>query len=330
MAATKYTYSISNDFLNSIVESTALTSQIQLSSITRVLDYINTIGDDCDIWFLDTLTSGDVTTLSGVVAAHDGTALPSTAEQVELSEEYRDRSGKLRVQQTSRKLGMKTYFTGAGDDLTSVSDVGGGELLAIDHTISGSTTQSVTIDFNIVENETWVHEGYISWKNSHHDTVTFEMVASTVDYTASSGTYYNLYGGYLVIPAAGDGTIAITSDITTHSGGLVYMPLNDLGEAPTAYWNADWNSTTNQFENIAAAPAGNGQYNMFTVSVTLAKFANRLPLLKDGFMMLQTSDVEQLGQGMRFKLTGTTDTSHIGDHDWSLAGILTMFREKTV
>jgi len=115
MASAKYTYSVSNDFPNSAVESTALTSQIQASSITRVLDYINTSVDDCDIWFLDILTAEDITTLSGVVAAHDGTALPVTTAPTMAD-------GRPIVMSNSRPVGYQTIFTMAGDTASGIGD----------------------------------------------------------------------------------------------------------------------------------------------------------------------------------------------------------------
>lgn len=76
---TKYTYSIQNDFPNHIVASDRLTLEINQSTIVTALDYINTSGDNCDIWFKDVLSVGDQTTLSGVVAAHSGLPLSGTA-----------------------------------------------------------------------------------------------------------------------------------------------------------------------------------------------------------------------------------------------------------
>ena len=329
--STKYTHSISGDFPNQKVDTTRLIQEINDNSIIIALDYINVSGDDCDVWFKADLSSVEQTTLSGIIAAHGGQAMTSTI-QVSLSEEKRDPAGKLRIQETSRAPETKTYFTSSGDDPTNVNDVGGGERLMLHHTISGSPTSSVIIDLNIVENETWIHEGYLTWKNCNHDEVIFEIIPRTVDYTASSGTYYNIYGGYLVIPAAGDGTIQITSDITTHSGGLIYIPLDEDETRPTAFWNADWNTTTKEYENISAAPAGNGEYNMFTVPVTLSRFANKISLLDNGFIMLQSADSDQLGHGMRLKLSGMTCTcDEYGheDHDWSVAGIITFHRKKS-
>lgn len=72
---TKYTYSISTDFTGlteSTPSTTALTDEIRDSSISIALDYINTASDDCDIWFKDSLVSGDQSTLDTVVANHTG------------------------------------------------------------------------------------------------------------------------------------------------------------------------------------------------------------------------------------------------------------------
>src|SRR5574338_92962 len=77
MPATKYTYSISTDFPNQIVATDRLSVEIDNSAIVTALDYINTSGDDCDIWFKDALSGGDQTILDGLVAAHTGEPLPN-------------------------------------------------------------------------------------------------------------------------------------------------------------------------------------------------------------------------------------------------------------
>ena len=244
--------------------------------------------------------------------------------------EPRDRSGKLRVHQTSRKLGTRITWTGVGDDPSDPSDVGGGIPISFDYKIDQNEPLIKYIDFNIVENETWLHEGYLTWKDGHVDTLTLEMVPRVTEVTVSSGTYYNLYNGYLVIPAAGDGTLEVVSDITTHSGGLIYMPNNDLDEPPTAFWNADWNSETQRYENITPAPYGNGRYNIFAVEVIFARFINKIPLLSNGFIALNSSDTDQMGHGMRLKMTADTNKETSQDHNWSVACIMCMHREKSV
>jgi len=76
MAATKYTYSIQNDFPNHKVSIDRLTTEIQASSIVTALEGCTTSGDDCDIWFKAALSTGDKTALDGLVATHSGEPMP--------------------------------------------------------------------------------------------------------------------------------------------------------------------------------------------------------------------------------------------------------------
>jgi len=241
----------------------------------------------------------------------------------------RDVSGKIRVHQTSRKLGLVVYFSGAGDDISNINDVGNGAPLEINHKVGQLLEQSAYMDFNIVKNETWLHEGYIIWKNTDFDYISGEIVTRSVSVTPGTNTFYNLYNGYLIIPAAGNGNYEITSDITDPVGGLVYMPSHDDGSRPTAFWNADWNNDTNRYENITPAPTGDGFYNMFANEVSLFKFFNRVPLIGDGFQKIQSSDTDRLGQGMRLKMTAYTNTS-TSDHDWKMATFLAFNRKHTL
>jgi hypothetical protein len=208
-------------------------------------------------------------------------------------------------------------FSNTGSDVTEKDATG--------HVIG--RVHRIYLDFNIAENRTWLHEGYIIWKDADFDTVTLEImpiVTSVV--TGQTGKNYNLYGGYLIIPAAGDGTIDVTSDITAPRGGLVYAPPDDQGNAPTAYWDAEWDATNKVYKNITAAPSGNGHYNMFAAEVTLSRFVNRIPLLGSGFQMLQSADTAELGQGMRIRASAQMWGT---DHTWRIACALTMHRAKT-
>jgi len=238
-----------------------------------------------------------------------------------------DPSGKQRVHETSRQDGTITYFTGSGDNIDDINDVGGGNSFELAHNIGDSTNQVLYMDLNIVTNKTYIHEGYIVWKDAELDKATLEVVPRTTSYEISEGTNYSLYGGYMVIPNdSTSGNIEITSDLSDPHGGLVYMPDDDLGNSPVAFWNAEWDSIDECYKNITPAPYGNGKYNIFTVEVPLARFVNKIPLLGYGFQNLQTADTDELGQGMRFRFTAETN----GNHDWSMAFMLTMHRARTI
>jgi hypothetical protein len=330
MAMTTYTYSITNDFLNGILNSNKLTTEIIGSGIATNLLYVNTNGDSCEIVFVDELSSPNITILNGLVATHDGAADVAPIMEVKLTDLPKDISGKLRVHQTSRRLGTRICWAGVGDDQSDPHKVGGGVPISFIHHIGDPDPDPIYVDFNMVNNETWVHEGYVTWKDAILDTITLDLVTRTTGVTVGSNTNYNLYGGYLIVPAAGNGTVSITSDITTHSGGLVYIPNDDLGNPPAAYWNATWNTSTKRYENITAAPTGNGRYNMFAIEINLAKFINKMPLLHSGFIALNSSDSDQIGHGMRLKITSDTNTDTASDHEWALASTICLHRKKSV
>jgi len=251
-----------------------------------------------------------------------------------LFDEFRDRSGKLRVHQTSRKLGMRIMWTGVGDDPEDPSAVGGGQTFTFGHnpTVSGMAADYNVkyIDFNCVENETWLHEGYITWKDAQFNTLTLEMVPRVTAVTPSASGNYDLYGGYLVVPAMpGEGSVNIASDITTHSGGLIYMPNNDLDEPPTAFWDAEWDTDTQRYTDISPAPYGTGRYNMFAVEIVFARFMNNINLLGSGFIAMNSSDTDQFGHGMRLKMIAETNT-HSGEHAWYLGCTMCLHRDRSL
>lgn len=110
MAATKYTYSLVNDFPNQKVDIDALTISIRESDITIALDYINSSITECDIWFKDALSASDETSvLTVIVESHDGEAVVEAEPPVMPD-------GRPLVRADTRPLDSETYFTGAGDE----------------------------------------------------------------------------------------------------------------------------------------------------------------------------------------------------------------------
>ena len=63
MAATKYTYAISTDFPNGVMNSDRLSREIASSTIATTMDRIDTVGNVCDVWFADALLTAEETTL---------------------------------------------------------------------------------------------------------------------------------------------------------------------------------------------------------------------------------------------------------------------------
>jgi hypothetical protein len=239
----------------------------------------------------------------------------------------RNIDGRSIVHDTPRKYGLITYFTGKGDDPATQHSVGGapGVTIAGHHQLSDPLQEIVKITLNTIENETHVHEGYIQFLGARNDCVTLEIIPSlTLNTSAGSGTNYDLYGGYLIIPSApGAGTLVV-NDVDRV---LVEVPINEMGDRSGAgYWDAEWNFSTKQFDNIVPNYAGTGQFNMFTVEVVLDRFMNHQGMLGDGILYMPTKDASMLGHNMRVKLTLDTVGA---DHEWWWNATLALYRRKT-
>ena len=205
---TKYTYHIGNDFPNEAVDTTALSSQIQSSSITRVLDYVNTDGSYCDIWFLDTLTSGDITLLDGVCDAHDGTALPVT-DAPTLSD------GRPIVSSNSRPVGYYTMFTMRGDTASGIGDgqeifwdfSNDDDLMASGVAPEGYKGKQIQLSFL---DPVYIKEGTIYFHNADKKSyIDFDIICP-------DGQYYSERDG---TPAQADGDTVVVKYVNSHFFG---------------------------------------------------------------------------------------------------------------
>ena len=114
MASVKYQFHIS-DFPYNLADVTRLSSEIQDSSIVTALDYINLDLSYCDVWFKATLSSGDLTTLSGIVADHSG-------QPVEDIDAPTMDDGRPIVRADTRPMDTATYFTCCGDTASGIGD----------------------------------------------------------------------------------------------------------------------------------------------------------------------------------------------------------------
>lgn len=99
---TTYTYSISQDFPNKMVNPDMLVTQIQDSTITISLYTLTTVDDACNITFRDVLSSTDKTTLDQIVATHTGAPTPSNSL---------DSSGRLIVVPQKNTAARKTIVS---------------------------------------------------------------------------------------------------------------------------------------------------------------------------------------------------------------------------
>ena len=238
-----------------------------------------------------------------------------------------NQQGRTLVQSSTRPVDLNNCWYGRADDPAVVNDRGNGERMVLQHVSGGPAMTTVYFDFNVLENITYLKEGYYIWRGALvGDYASFEAVTSKVNYVSSTNTNYNLYGGYLIVPAAGDGTIELTTDITQinpANGSFVQAHIDQMGKKTPAFWNADYNSETHLFENIQAAPLADGNYNLFAIEYTLTTVLNQVPFLNFGQQKIMSEDATNLSFGTRLKMTiETTDV----DHSWELAAFLAMHR----
>jgi len=248
----------------------------------------------------------------------------------------KDPSGKMRVHQSSRPLGTSTLWAGSGDDPTVPKDVGGGATFEFVHEANDADGESQhrLIDLNTIGNKTYLHEALLTWKGADMDKVTAGIVPRTVTVGTSTGTKYILDpgGSGMVLPCevtggADSGTTTVSDDLAKSDGGLVQMFEDfDTGVKPPSFWNATWNPTTERFEDITAAPLGDGEFNIFSVEAYLLRFFINVPMLGDGFQIFNSSDTSPIGHGLRIKIEWKTEDAA---REWKLAAVLIMHREKT-
>ena len=115
--AEKYSFGIVDDFPNKKVDTNRLTKEIQESTITTALDYINSDGIVCDLWFKDVLTSDSSATLTVIISEHSGEHLPNGNAPTMPD-------GRPIVRSDSRPLDTETYFTMSGDSDNNIGDGG--------------------------------------------------------------------------------------------------------------------------------------------------------------------------------------------------------------
>jgi hypothetical protein len=273
MAATKYAYSIQTDFPNHVVASDRLVQEIRLSSIVTALDCVNTTGDVCDIWFKDTLSAGDESVLTGVVAVHSGTPLPSTAQEVTLAGVPVDDDGKPQMVPNLLPHWTSLCFTGQGDHRTN--GLGAGAAFTCASEASGdSVVEWIYID------QIFLVGGMALFSGAE--------LGDTLDY-------------YVVAPATptGSGTTNVTK--VTYGPGNVLVPnpagadvinLADCAIVPSpgvGYW--DWDAPSQGWGTITPNYAGTGGYSLFDFEVPLGHPLVGLHILGSGKLDFLMSNI---------------------------------------
>lgn len=230
---------------------------------------------------------------------------------------------KLIVQSSPRVIGTFNTYISEGDNLSNPVQVGDGAKMILDHKINDSMHQTSYIDFNIKENATYLREGIVLCKDCDFDKLRCDVVPTVTTYTSGTNTNFNLYGGFLIVPAPENGIIQVLpQDIR-----LIEVPwsMDDHSKRQmSGFWDADYDEASHQYSNIRPNPYGTGQYNIFGAEINFVTIADII-LLGDSSVGLHSTDVAVLGSGMRCKLTFATNAP---DHAWKCSVVLSLTRIK--
>lgn len=232
--------------------------------------------------------------------------------------------GRQIVHSTPRYRGTSTCFSSVDDSQsTHISIWSGSNVLKYHHQVSDAISQNIYMDFNTINNRTYLLKGSMKWTGAEFDEWSCFIVPKVTTTSVSTNTNYNIVNGYLIVPAAGDGTTSIADEDRI----LVQVTRDEFGNPKSqGFFDAEYDADSDSFINISPNYAGTGSYNMFSTEVSLSTYVNRYVLLGDCRDALTSFDADELGHGLRLKFKFDT----IGaDHEWKFTGYITMFREKT-
>lgn len=256
---TKYTFSISSDTSNGVVNSTVLSQELTTSSIVIALDHIETGDDSLNIWFKDVLSQSDQTTLSNVVNAHVGSVTQTLQPITVTLDSPKENDNKPVVTISPATAGFKTWICGADDDPDPVyPDTGRGSGTPFVLNFEPPEVPiTKTAEFKFIE-PIEVHDGQVVWRNptnwgiEDYFSLGFRIPSSSLALNTSSLGNCNKVsigqGMNVIVPANGDGEYDL----------LEACPIEDT-EGSGGYWNVDYNTgvTTPNSE------PGNGKFNLF-------------------------------------------------------------------
>lgn len=239
----------------------------------------------------------------------------------------RTTDNRLIVKPNVRPIGTSGFYTSKDDNILIPGDIGNGDnVVELDHKIGDPASQTITQRFNVEGNRSWIFEGYLKYSGAKFDRFCFYISTETTPVVETSGTNFQRYPSKgIIIPAAGTGDVSIdTSNLTTLVG---VVPRTDFGTYPTAFWDADYNTSTGKYENLTPNPYGKGKYNIFYQEVVLKRYINNLGLLGTDFFKFETTDPSELSSNLKCNYMFTTTGE---DHDWQAIVFISMFREKII
>lgn len=319
---TTYEFALASHFSDGVNAAKLKLEIMQEDSIYTALNYVDREGELVHVSFKNALDTKERVELDRIINNHDGKPIYNP-------EQPQNPDGRTKGHNTARPNGTVTHVTGRGDDPTNNLNVGGGVKTFIHHKLNDPMTMVQYSDWNTIANKTYIHEGYVSYFNwKPGDGLDMIVVPKVTSYSAGVETNFALYNGYLIVPAPGVGNINVQPENMV----LVEVSLTEENQrAGAGFWDATFNESTGQFDNIRPNVTGTGIFNMFAVEVPLAKFVLDINLLtginQAHTLELDTTDADYIGHGLRIKYILNIATP---DHEMSMGANVTMYRQKTV
>lgn len=311
----------------SAARTSQLAAEIQISTITVALDYIELDDTTLNIYFKADLSEAEEATLEALVTAHEPEPNTITQEPVlvyQLNTEtglpepmaFTSSEGRNRVLASTKPVVpghiLYFYWTGAGDDISEDYVIPGAGDDIIIEVAAEDTIKYIDLKFGNYSHGELVYlaGGAFQWEDtvfgnflSCYVMASPTPVQQIVDLNFNVDQYNRLYA---VAPGTG-----------TH--GLAGSPTFIQNFRKKGYWDLspEW---TPVFR-----PDGEGLFDWFIVEREVARFVNRLPLFGTESKGLQMSSPEtsHLPPGCFVRVICHNSSGNA----WKIAGSLMMYRE---
>jgi len=233
---------------------------------------------------------------------------------------------RLNVHETSRALGTTTMWTSVLDDLSSPEKVWGGQMLLIEHNIGDDAVQSVVGQINSIENKTYIHEGYLQFKNANWDTIDILMLPRVTN--IKTGTTYRNYNGIMLVPEFFGSDFGETVDVDGDIHLVEVIREEPQHDSRVGFWDADYDTATKTFSNITPNISMKGRFNIFSHPYCLEHFviSHLMSGSTNNTCFFESADSSRVGHNMQIKMVATTRGE---DREWSCGVALTLHRERT-
>lgn len=205
-----------------------------------------------------------------------------------------------------------TYWTGAGDDMTTPA-IGKGSILTVQTTVGQAETK-VDVEFHKDYGDVYLHEGYLMWENAGWgDYIDVEIIANPTPLQQATNLDYTIDASVKIRYAAGGAG--------TGTDGLNGDPVWVPNAAGTGWWDI--------VAGAAAFSSGQtGAYDWYTIEVLANRFCNKIPVYgtSSSYVMLQSADTTLLPSGYAIRIT----SNNVSDTAWKAWMMMTLYREQTV